>query len=134
MHREFRTATMTSAAIGLCLGIGLTAFGPFAAHLATAGNVEVTRAQCAILGAVLVVDAIMLPAGMTLNFPRGLWLQSVTQWGAAIIAVVFSIMYSSSLGATAPMLGLLFAVLVGQAIPTVIAAEVLIRRQEHIRA
>lgn len=133
MHREFRTATMTSTAIGLCAGIGLTALGPFAVHLATAGNVEVSWDQCAILGAVLVVQAIMLPAGMTLNFPRGLWLQSITQWGAASIAVAVSMLYSSSLGATAPMSGLLLAVLVAQAIPTVIAAEVLIRRQEHIR-
>jgi O-antigen/teichoic acid export membrane protein len=133
IRREFRTATITSIAIGLCAGIGLTALGPFAAHLATAGNVEVGRVQCAILGAVLVVEAIALPAGMTLNFPRGIWLQSATQWGAAVIAVAVSMLYSSSIGATAPMLGLLLGVLIAHAIPTVIAAEVLISRQEYTR-
>ena len=83
VQHEFRLATRTTAAIGLCAGVGLTVLGPLAVHIATAGKVEVDIFQCAILGATLTALAAMLPAGVILMFPRGLWLQSGSHvdWG-----------------------------------------------------
>jgi O-antigen/teichoic acid export membrane protein len=122
VHREFRVATFASAMIGLTAGLGLTIFGPFAVTFASAGEIEADVLQCAILGAVLLVQGIMLPAGMILTFPRGLWLLSVTSWIAACIVVAIGALASAKLGATAPMLGLLAGVTIGQAIPTITAA------------
>lgn len=120
--REFRAATLTSALIGLLAGIGLALLGPLAVEIATAGEIEVDFAQCAILGAVLVVQAVILPAAMVLTFPRGLWLQSLATWCAAIIAVTIGAVLSAALGATAPMLGLLVAISIGQGLPIIISA------------
>ena len=119
---DFRAATLTSAMIGLCAGLGLTVFGPLAVRFATDGKIEVGILQCAILGAALLVQATMLPAGMILTFPRGLWFQSITSWIAACIVVIIGALASASLGATAPMLGLLAAITIGQAIPTIAVA------------
>lgn len=128
-RREFRTATLTSAAIGLGAGAGLTVFGPLAVEIATAGKIEADYLQCAILGGVLVVQATMLPAGMILTFPRGLWLQAIVIWIAAAIAVIVGALQSAKLGATAPMLGLLAAITIGQAIPTFAAATVFLKQE-----
>lgn len=130
-RREFRAATLTSATIGVCAGLGLTALGPLAVKLATAGKVEAEVLQCAILGAALAMQATMLPAGMVLTFPRGLWLQAMTSWIAAAIVVIISAFAASRLGATAPMLGLLIAIAIGQAIPTIVAALIFLNEQEH---
>lgn len=131
---EFRAATFISAMIGLCAGIGLTALGPLAVNLATAGKVEVDTLQCAVLGAVLVVQATMMPAGMVLTFPKGLWLQSVTTWAAAAILVTFGVWKSASLGAIAPMWGLLAGLAIGQAIPTITAAVYFLADRERTDA
>ncbi len=123
LHRELRTATLTSAMIGLLAGLGLTVFGPYAVHFATAGKIEVSTLQSAILGAVLLVQATMLPAGMVLTFPRGLWLLAVLQWGAAVVVVIIGASASAKLGATAPMLGLL-AAMIGYGILVITAAAI----------
>lgn len=133
-RHEFRVATLTSALIGLCAGLGLTVLGPLSVEIATAGKIEADVFQCAILGAVLVVQATMLPAGMILTFPRGLWLQSITQWVAAAIVVTIGALGSPRLGATAPMLGLLAAITIGQAVPAITAAAVFLKRQEPAHA
>lgn len=129
-RREFRAATFMSAMIGLCAGLGLTAAGPLAVRLATAGRIEAEVFQCAVLGAALAIQATMLPAGMILTFPRGLWFQAMTAWIAAVIVVIISAFAAPRLGATAPMLGLLIAVTIGQAIPTIAAAIFLLKRLE----
>lgn len=134
MHQEFRIATRTTAAIGLCAGVGLTALGPLAVHVATAGKVEVEIFQCAILGATLTVVAAMLPAGVLLMFPRGLWLQAGATWAGAVIAVSVGILGSASFGASAPLLGLFAAITIGEAIPIFAAAIALLHRREHNHA
>ncbi|TGD83800.1 hypothetical protein BayCH28_28425 [Mycolicibacterium sp. CH28] len=134
VRHEFRVATLTSALIGLCAGLGLIVLGPFAVHIATAGKIEVNFTQCAILGAALVIQATMLPAGMILTFPRGLWLQSITQWAAAAIVVAIGALTAASLGATAPMLGLLAAITIGQAIPTITVAAIFLNHQKTTHA
>jgi O-antigen/teichoic acid export membrane protein len=126
-RREFKVATVTSAMIGLCAGLGLTVFGPLAVEIATAGKVEANIFQCAILGGVLVVQATMLPAGMILTFPRGLWWQALTIWAAAAAVVTIGVLATADLGATAPMLGLLAASVICQAIPTVTAAALFVK-------
>ena len=128
LGREFRLATVTSAMIGLGAGLGLAVIGPIAVKFATAGKIETDTLQCAILGIALVVQATMLPAGMVLTFPRGLWLQSITQWIGAAIVVTIGIFGSAKFGATAPMLGLLVAITIGQAIPTITAAAHLVKQ------
>ncbi len=122
VKKDFRTATFTCALIGLGAGFGLTLVGPVAVRFATAGHVEATYIQCAILGGVLAVQGAVLPAGMVLTFPRGLWLQSVTAWAAVGIVLTIGIWASPQFGATGPMLGLLAALTFGQAIPTIISA------------
>jgi O-antigen/teichoic acid export membrane protein len=130
VSRELWAAMSTSALIGLCAGLGLTVFGPLAVEFASAGEIEADVSQCAILGAALVVQATMLPAGMILTFPRGLWFQSATTWAAAAIVVFISLLTSDSLGATAPMWGLLAGITLGQAIPTITAAVIFLRDRE----
>ena len=127
---EFRHATLTTAAIGLCAGGGLTLFGPLAVRFATAGKVEVDHFQCAILGATLTVLASALPAGMILTFPRGLWLQAGVTWAAAVIVITVGAVGTVSLGATAALLGLL-AGTVACAVPTIAAASVSMHRREQ---
>ena len=127
---EFRTATLISAMIGICAGLGLTGLGPLAVNLATAGKVEADTLQCSVLGAVLVVQATLMPAGMVFTFPKGLWLQSITTWAAAAIVVGIGVWQSSNLGAVAPMLGLLAGITIGQAIPTIAAAAVFLNDRE----
>lgn len=131
---EFRVATLTTAAIGLFAGVGLTLLGPIAVDIATAGEVEANIVHCAILGATLTVVAAMMPAGMILTFPRGLWLQAGAVWAAAIIGVTIGVWGAASLGATAPLLGLLAAITVGEAIPIIAAAMVFLRRREPSHA
>lgn len=133
LGHEFRSATFTSGLIGLTAGLGLTFLGPFAVQFATAGKIQVTFVQCAILGAALVVEATRMPAAMILTFPRGLWLQSTSTWVSAAIVVILGLLQSQSLGATAPMLALLIAMLIGLATPTVAAAAIFLRRPEITR-
>jgi hypothetical protein len=114
--------------------VGLTVLGPLAVQFATAGKIQVDIVQCAILGATLTIKAAMLPAGMILTFPRGLWLQAGAVWAAAIIGVTIGLWGSASLGATAPLLGLLAAITFGEAIPIIAAAMVFLRRREHSHA
>lgn len=130
-RREFRAATVTSAIIGLCAGLGLASLGPLAVHIATGGKVEADNVQCAILGAVLVVQAVMMPAGMILTFPTGLWWQSIMTWVAAAILITVGAWKSVSLGATAPMLGLLVGLAIGQAIPAFAVAAYLLTGRER---
>jgi hypothetical protein len=73
----------------------------------------------------------MMPAGMILTFPRGLWLQAGAAWIAAIIGVAIGVWGAASLGATAPLLGLLAAITVGEAIPIIAAAMIFMNRREH---
>jgi O-antigen/teichoic acid export membrane protein len=129
-RREFRAATLTSATIGLCAGLGLTAFGPLAVRFASAGQIEADTLQCVVLGTALLVQATMLPAGMVLTFPRGLWFQSITTWVAAGIVVSVGALASASLGATAPMLGLLAGITIGQALPTIAVAAIFLKGAE----
>lgn len=131
VHHEFHVATLTTAAIGLFAGVGLTVLGPLAVQIATAGKVEASIVQCAILGATLTVVAAMMPAGMILTFPRGLWLQAGAAWAAAIMGVAIGVWGAASLGATAPLLGLLAAITIGEAIPIIAAAMVVMNRREH---
>lgn len=134
VHRDFRVATLTCGLIGLCAGLGLTVLGPFAVHIATAGKIEVDITQCAILGATLTVIGAMLPAGMVLTFPRGLWLQAAAVWVAAAIVVAVGAVGSASFGATAPLLGLLAAITFGEAIPIAAAAVIFMHRREPAHA
>lgn len=129
VQHEFRVATLTSGSIGLLAGIGLTALGPLAVGFATAGKVEASILQCAILGATLVALATMLPAGMVLTFPRGLWLQAAAAWAAAIAVVIVGAFGAARLGATAPLLGLLAGIALCEAVPLISAAAVLVRRK-----
>ncbi|BBZ79562.1 hypothetical protein MANY_48990 [Mycolicibacterium anyangense] len=134
VRNEFQLATLASAAIGLFAGIGLTVLGPFAVDIATAGKVVVTYSQCAILGATLTVLAMMLPAGMILTFPRGLWLQAGAAWVASVIVIVVGLAGSGRYGATAPLVGIFTAIAIGEAIPIMVAANVSLRRPERSRA
>jgi O-antigen/teichoic acid export membrane protein len=128
--REFSTAVFTSAIIGLFAGLGLTILGPAAVHISTAGKVEADLSQCAVLGAALVVYGMTTSAGMVLTFPRGLWLMSVAQWVSAAIVVAIGAWASARIGATAPMVGLLVALTVGLAIPTITAARMYLSNQQ----
>ena len=40
VRHEFGLATLTTAAIGLCAGVGLTVLGPLAVNIGTAGQVR----------------------------------------------------------------------------------------------
>ena len=91
----------------------------------------------AILGATLATLAAlaaMTRAGILRTLPRGLWLQAGVAWAAAIIVVAVGALGAASLGATAPLLGRFEAITVVEAIPTIAAAAVVMRRREHSHA
>jgi hypothetical protein len=121
---------LATTAIGLFAGVGLTVLGPLAVHIATAGKVEVSILQFAILGAMLTVLTAVTPAGMT----RGLWLQAGVACAAVIIVVTVGALAAASLGATAPLLGFFAAITFVEATPTIASAEVVMRRREHSHA
>jgi hypothetical protein len=90
--------------------------------------------QCAILGATLAALAAMTTAGIVLTLPRGLWLQAGVAWAAAIVVATVGALGAASLGVTEPLLGLFDAITVVEAIPTIAAAAVVMRRREHSHA
>ncbi|MGA6128275.1 MULTISPECIES: hypothetical protein [unclassified Microbacterium] len=121
-RRGLLVASGYMLALGLALSVGFTLLINPVAQLVSHGQIKVSFATAASLGALILFTSALQAPGMLLTRPNLLAIQAVCAVAMCVVTVGLSVLLAPGIGAAGPALAAAIGVLVGQLIPTMSVA------------
>lgn len=130
--RLWRHLVLLLGAAAVVGGACLVLVGPWLSGVISQGELRVGRGQMLAFAALLLVQALHLPAGMMLTRPEELRWQAGCVAVMAAISITVSITWAPTFGGVAVTTGAAAGVLLGQFLPDLVMASRLLRRRPGV--